>query len=294
MDDLKFSIIIPTTNNLEYLKICLNSLKKNSKFSHEIIIHINNGYDGTLEYIQNHKNIIFTHSKNILGLCTATNLASSKASTNYILYSHDDMYFCPNWDLALMKEIAQINTNKFYLSGSMIEKNSGHIQYDCGSTYVDFDENKLIANLSQLPGVDFQGTHWAPHLIHRDLWKRIGGFSEEFDPGFGSDPDLNMKLWNEGVRIFKGLGDCKVYHFGSITLRKKKNFKVSNGSKIFLKKWKITPKFFIKHYLRGGKFKGGKIISQPYNAPVSDPVKNFFYFFDLLICKIKIILLKIK
>ena len=26
-----------------------------------------------------------------------------------------------------------------------------------------------------------------------------------------------MKLWNKGVRIFKGLNNCKVYHFGSIT-----------------------------------------------------------------------------
>ena len=36
-----FSIIIPTFNNIEYLKICLNSLKKNSSFNHEIIFHIN-------------------------------------------------------------------------------------------------------------------------------------------------------------------------------------------------------------------------------------------------------------
>ena len=35
----------------------------------------------------------------MLDLCTATNLAASlEATTKYILYSHDDMYFCPNWD----------------------------------------------------------------------------------------------------------------------------------------------------------------------------------------------------
>ena len=37
-------------------------------------------------------------------------------------------------------------------------------------------------------------THWAPHLIHRDLWNKIKGFSEEFNPGDGSDPDFCMKL----------------------------------------------------------------------------------------------------
>ena len=42
-----FSIIIPTFNNLKYLQLCLESLQKNSKYNHEIIIHINEGIDGT-------------------------------------------------------------------------------------------------------------------------------------------------------------------------------------------------------------------------------------------------------
>ena len=46
-----FSIIIPTFNNLEYLQLCLGSLEKNSKFKHEIIIHVNEGSDGTYDYV---------------------------------------------------------------------------------------------------------------------------------------------------------------------------------------------------------------------------------------------------
>ena len=48
-----FSIIIPTFNNLDYLKLCLESLKKNSNFNHEIIVFVNEGIDGTLEYLKN-------------------------------------------------------------------------------------------------------------------------------------------------------------------------------------------------------------------------------------------------
>ena len=48
-----FSIIIPTFNNLEYLKLCLRSIKKNSIYEHELIIHINEGIDGTLDYVKN-------------------------------------------------------------------------------------------------------------------------------------------------------------------------------------------------------------------------------------------------
>ena len=45
-----FSIIIPTFNNFEYLKLCLNSIKKNSNYKHEIILHLNNGNDGSLNF----------------------------------------------------------------------------------------------------------------------------------------------------------------------------------------------------------------------------------------------------
>ena len=48
-----FSILIPTYNKINYLKLCLSSIKKNSKFNHQIIIHINEGTDGSLEYVRN-------------------------------------------------------------------------------------------------------------------------------------------------------------------------------------------------------------------------------------------------
>ena len=47
-----FSIIIPTFNNINYLKICINSIKKNSKFDHDLIVHINEGNDGTIDYVK--------------------------------------------------------------------------------------------------------------------------------------------------------------------------------------------------------------------------------------------------
>ena len=253
-----FSIIIPTFNNLNYLSLCLDSIHKNSKYTHEIILHVNEGKDGTIDFARSNK-IIHTYSANNIGLCSGVNLAAEKATKDYILYSHDDMYFCPGWDHVLNDEIKNINTTAFYFSGTMIEKNSGHIQLDCGNDYNDFDENKLLNNYKKINFIDHQGSHWAPHLIHKEYWDKIDGFSEEFNPGIGSDPDLNMKLWKSGVRIFKGLNDFKVYHFGSISLRKKSELKRNRGARTFLLKWGITPVFFVKYYLRGGVFEKGII-----------------------------------
>ena len=44
------SIVIPTFNNLDYLKLCIKSIRKNSKYNHEIKLHINDGSDGTLDF----------------------------------------------------------------------------------------------------------------------------------------------------------------------------------------------------------------------------------------------------
>mgnify|MGYP002883145012 FL=1 len=272
-----FSIIMPTFNNLNYLKLCIESIKKNSKFDNELIIHVNEGIDGSFEYIKQQK-INYTYSKNNIGLCSAVNTAAKKSTLEYILYTHDDMYFCPGWDLVLKNELEKLNTKLFYLSASMIEKNSGHIKFDCGTNYKDFDEDKLLKNHDNLKCSDFQGSHWAPHLIHKEIWNKIGGFSEEFNPGIGSDPDLNMKLWKEGVRIFKGLSEFKVYHFGSISLRKKPTLIQNKGAKTFLKKWGITTNFFKKYYLKS---------DTPYYGPLSEPKKNINYYLSLFICKLK-------
>ena len=275
-----FSIIIPTFNNLEYLKLCLKSLKKNSIFKHEIIIFVNEGNDGTLEYVKDN-NLKFLHSSTNKGVCLAFNESAKIVTNKYIILAHDDMYFCPDWDLIFSDELKKIKVKDFFISGTMVQCFKSFIHLDCGETYEDFDEAKLLNQLPNIVYNDFQGTHWQPSLIPIETWKKVGGFSMEFSPGLGSDPDFNMKLWNIGVRLFKGLGNCRVYHFSSISLRKKA---WNNGSKTFLLKWGISIKFFKKYYLKS---------DTPYNGILNEPDKNLGYFFSLFKCKITLYYLKI-
>tara|TARA_B100000035_G_scaffold181622_1_gene155064 strand:- start:206 stop:1054 length:849 start_codon:yes stop_codon:yes gene_type:complete len=279
-----FSIIIPTLNNLKYLKFCINSIKKNSLKSHEILVHVSEDeYNETRTFLKS-QNIKYTHSSNNVGLCTAINTIAKHSSNEYLIYCHDDMYFCPNWEKPLINEINRINHNSFYISGTMIEPKSGHIKFNCGETIDEFDEKKLLDNLKNLNIEDHQGSHFAPHCIHKDIWNKVAGFSEEFNPGIASDPDFNMKLWSIGVRIFKGLNSFKVYHFGSLTTRKNKNIKQNRGDVTFLKKWGITTSFFKRHYLRSG---------TDYNGPLSEPNKNLIYCLELLKCKLRLLYVKI-
>ena len=116
--------------------------------------------------------------------------------------------------------------------------------------------------------------------VHVELWNKIGGFSEEFNPGIGSDPDFNMKLWRNGVRIFKGLNDFKVYHFASLTTRKNINVIQNRGDNTFLKKWGFSIKFFKRFYMR---------TNEKYNGPLDEPDKDISFYFYLMICKIKLL-----
>ena len=278
-----FSIAIPTFNNLDYLKLTLKSLKKNTVLNYEVIIHVNNGSDGTKNYLDS-LGIKYTFSKENIGLCSAINKVVKLANYNYVIYSHDDVYFCPSWDVALKKEINLINHNNFYFSCTLIEQNSGHIKFDCGKDIKSFNEQKLLKNYKNINFYDYQGSHWSPLCVHKDLWNKISGFSEEFNPGIGSDPDFNMKLWKTGVRIFKGINNFKVYHFGSLTTRKNISVIQNRGNNTFLKKWGISIKFFKKFYMKTN----SKYINQ-----LNDPKKNVSYFLHLIFCKIKLFYLRI-
>ena len=286
---MEFSIIIPTFENFHYCKLTIDSIKENSSYNHEIIVHIN-GTDYETENYLKSIDILYTKSSINIGLCSGVNTAYSKSTKDYILYSHDDMYFLPEWDLALIKEIENIKNDKFYLSMTQIatsgpvKGNIQHIQFDCGDTIDNFDKGKLLKNYNTFNFKDLQGSHWAPHLVPRNLWDKVGGFSEEFNPGFASDPDLNMKLWLEGNRIFKNVSNSRIYHFGSITTRKNTNITRNNGKKTFLLKWKFTVEFFTKHYLRTGTL---------YDGPLKDPIKDITFFIDYIFSKTKYFIYKL-
>ena len=248
-----FSILIPTYNNLEYLKVCINSIRKNSKFNHQIIVHVNEGKDGTLGYIKD-SNLEFTFSDQNIGMPKALNKASKLSKKDFILISHDDFYYCPGWDEELMNNVNIINHINFYLSSTMV--GAGQVSFDAGQTIETFDEVKLLNNLENIKTIDFQGTTKCPGLIHKEIWEKVGGWSEEFSPTGGDDTDFAMKLWKIDIRIFKGLGKSLAYHFGSITTRKKDKslftYLGSRGNKIFLKKWGLSINFFEKFYLKSG------------------------------------------
>jgi glycosyltransferase involved in cell wall biosynthesis len=251
--DQKFSIIVPTWNNLQFLKICIGSIRKNSAFLHQIIIHVNEGTDGTLEWVREN-GFDFTYSKENTGVCWAVNACRALVRTDYIVYMNDDMYMLPSWDSELFNEIQRLQDKFFFLSSTAIEPRiSPHpgilAPFDYGNTPGNFRENDLLRDYKTIEGHDWSGATWPPNVVHRDVWDLIGGYSIEYFPGLYSDPDFSMKLYEAGVRYFKGINASRAYHFGSKTTQR---IKLNNGSKQFLNKWGITSASFSKYILKRG------------------------------------------
>jgi GT2 family glycosyltransferase len=247
-----FSILIPTWNNLDLLKLCVRSIRENSAFTHQIIVHINDGSDGSLEWVQSQR-LDYTHSPQNIGICLAVNEAAMLARHDYIMYLNDDMYCCPGWDTALAAKLKDLDTDLFMLSGTMIEPvgtgNPCVIVHDYGRDATDFAEARLLQELPNYRLPDWYGATWPPTLIHRRWWFKVGGYSSEFSPGMSSDNDFSMKLWHAGCRIFLGVGNSLVYHFQCKSTGKVKK---NDGSKQFLHKWGIRQSVFDRYYLRRG------------------------------------------
>ncbi len=254
-----FSILIPSWNNLGFLKLCIESIEKNSAYKHEILIHVNDGSDGTLEWVRQ-KGYKHTHSEENIGVCYALNGLRPLATTDYIMFMNDDMYVCPGWDTALVEEIQRIGHKMFFLSSTLIQPRpffckSVIAPANYGETIENFDEERLLREYATLPHGDWMGATWPPNVVHKDLWDLVGGYSIEFSPGMYSDPDFSAKLWMAGVRLFKGVDRSRVYHFEA---RSTHRIVKNDGSLQFLRKWGITSGSFIRDILHRG---------EPFDAP---------------------------
>ena len=260
---------------MPYLKLCIDSLRRHSIIRHEIIVHINEGKDGTLEWVKSQADLSYTFSKENIGVCYALNQCRTLATADYFLYLNDDMYVCPGWDQHLLAEIKSIGHDAFFLSATAIEtiptNNPCVIVKNFGTDPASFREEALMKQFQDLEKQDWQGSTWPPNVVHKKIWDLVGGYSIEYSPGLYSDPDFSMKLWKAGLRLFKGIGASRVYHFGGTsTTRMMRN----RGYHTFISKWGMTARTFTQNFLRSGKPFDG-VLSEPV-LPFSVKLKNWF------------------
>ncbi len=277
MKKYDLSIVIPSWKNPKYLKNCINSLLKNTQSQIQIIVYLNEDCSESRAYLQalNLENIlVLSHPENV-GICVAVNDAADQASAPYLVYLNDDMYALPLWDVPIMRLIGEREDDLFMYSGTMVEPvdtgNPAVVVADYGQSIESFDAASLEKNQKKLVRKDWSGSAWPPTVVSLRLWKSVGGYGLEYSPGFYSDPDLAMKMYQKGVRDFRGVGDSLIYHFAKVSTSR---IPKGEGRRIFFCKWKMSTSTFYKYILRMGQDYTGPL-AEP-SIPLKEQIKNIW------------------
>lgn len=242
------SICVPNYNSLEFLKILYASIKRNTKIQYEFIVHDNGSNDGSEEWL-NKNNVKYTRSETNLGF-SAVNNALKLAKYDYLLTANSDMYFCPGWDIEIIKQLNKFkadNVKRFTVSACLIEPVGNNPEFSifyAGHDTQTFKEDQLLEfYLKNKANIKKENTvQWShPILVPKFMMEEVGYWDESYFPGWNVDNDLPLALYKKGCRNFIMLGSCRVFHFVSATFKKlPTEVKNRSGQDVFLKKWNIT------------------------------------------------------
>jgi glycosyltransferase involved in cell wall biosynthesis len=213
------SIVICAFNGLEYTKLLVESIRRHSRFSHEVVIYSDGSSDGTLEWLRDQPDIRWQHDRTNRGICTAMNRAARLATRPNLFFPNTDHVLAPGWDEAMIKRLAP----RTVVSCQCIEPGIVPVApifhaHDCGARWDEFDEAKFLAAAAELrreqavPGVNY------PFALSRTLWDEAGGLDERFNPGPANDPDLFYRLTLLGAEMVRA-EDCLAYHFSGKSSR---------------------------------------------------------------------------
>ena len=118
---------ISTFNNLEYLKIAIDSVRTNSHYNDApFIIHAENCEDGTDEWLKEHAkeyDLEYYIDKNDvpLGIGGGMNFCAERVKTEYIMFLHSDFYVTKDWDRTLLDVFEQHPNEKLWANSHRVE-----------------------------------------------------------------------------------------------------------------------------------------------------------------------------
>ena len=223
---------ISTYNNLNYLKLAIESVRKNSYFKDApFIVHAENCTDGTDEWLIKSKDqyeldVYIEHNSVPVGIGGGMNFCADKVETEYIMFLHSDFYVTKNWDLACYEEM-QKHTQPTWVFSHRVEPNMFNdnqrpgtviVRQDAfGAYYYDFDKVSFEAWAAEfVEENDFTipKPEGVSGLIKRKDWDRIGGNDPIFAPTSWEDMDLFLRMLNEGYK-FVLTSKSLVWHFGA-------------------------------------------------------------------------------
>ena len=225
---------ISTYNNLEYLKIAVDSVRKNSYYKDTpFIIHAENCTDGTNEWLEQNAidyNLEYYLDKNDnpKGIGGGMNFCADRVETEYIMFLHSDFYVTPNWDKALMDTHNKYPNEKLWVNSHRIEpqmfpnsqSRPGTVvvpKETFGAYYNDFNSelfDKYAEQFTSENDFEIPKGEGVSGLIKKEHWDEIGGNDPLFAPASYDDMDLFLRMLQNGFRFILPTTSL-VWHFGA-------------------------------------------------------------------------------
>tara|TARA_B100000073_G_scaffold347590_1_gene362427 strand:- start:231 stop:1478 length:1248 start_codon:yes stop_codon:yes gene_type:complete len=226
------SYILPSRNNLKYLKQAYESIRKNSSLPYEICIASDASTDGTVEWVQsimkddeNVKLHINEGPERLGHTILYDTLINEYATNDIVMIFHADMYLTPNSD----KEIDRLLEKGKVVSFTRIEPplhpdGPEKILLDFGIEPEEFKEEELLKTVEDLQtgrdGIkygplllnhDRTNGIFAPWAIYKEDFQSIGGHDPLYAPQSKEDSDIFNRFKLNGyefIQTWKGF----VYH----------------------------------------------------------------------------------
>ena len=266
------SFCISTYNNLEYLKLAIKSVRKNSYFKDApFIIHAENCDDGTDEWLDTYHqdyNLDYYIEKNPqpVGIGGGMNFCASKVQTEYIMFLHSDFYVSQNWDKACLDIFKKYPNKKLWVSSHRIEPQMfPNTQTRPGTVIVPKDYlgeywndfniegfEQWAKQFIQLNNFEIPKGEGVSGLIRKKDWDKIGGNDPRFAPTSWDDMDLFLRMTQAGYEFIL-TSKSLIWHFGARgshrleennyqSSQRQKEAEVKNQQK-WLEKWGKFPTF---------------------------------------------------
>ncbi|MGO4699347.1 glycosyltransferase family 2 protein [Paenibacillus sp. 2TAB26] len=230
------SIIIPTYNQLNYLRNCIESIHKYTPQSYEIIIIDNGSTDGTAAYLKSQAGRLrYKIFQENLGFSGGVNQGLMMAKGTSILILNNDTIVTKNW---LSNLLSCLNSNpSIGLVGPVTNYLSNDQKIDV--SYKNMKEMQQFAqNYNHINPVRWRKTNAIMGfclLLSREVLQRVGYMDEGYVIGTCEDVDFYLRIQLLGLDLVIA-EDTFIHHYGSVTMRSFLDASLLNNA-FFREKW---------------------------------------------------------
>jgi len=201
----KISVIIPTRNRFEYIKLLLEDLKNQDINNFEVIV-VDQSDDQ--KKLKNCKHIFLDAT----GPCISRNVGVQNSTGEVLVFLDDDARIYGNFLREMTEPI--LNDRFDAVAGAVCDPDGNYLlENNSFLTKKNFNFIKILTNnpdsATSRICTSFPGCCCA---IKKDVFEIIGGFNEEFDPtGAGEDREMAIKLYANGYATWYN-SEAKLLH----------------------------------------------------------------------------------